>query len=65
MEEQQAHIQLTSADVADDAIIFGDPARIDRITRQLDDFVELKYNREFRSVKGSYKRKTILILSTV
>lgn len=50
--------------MADDAIIFGDPARIDRITRQLDDFVELKYNREFRSVKGSYKRKTILILST-
>ncbi|MQW23513.1 MULTISPECIES: nucleoside phosphorylase [unclassified Lactococcus] len=64
MEEQQAHIQLTSADVTDDAIIVGDPARIDRITRQLDDFVELKYNREFRSVKGSYKGKTILILST-
>lgn len=64
MQELQAHIQLTSSDAAEDAIIVGDPARIDQVAKQLTSPVELKYNREFRSIRGSYKGKAILALST-
>lgn len=64
MQELQAHIQLTRSDAAEDAIIVGDPARIDQVAKQLTSPVELKYNREFRSIRGSYKGKAILALST-
>ncbi|MDR0297054.1 MAG: nucleoside phosphorylase [Streptococcaceae bacterium] len=64
MEEAQAHIQLTTADAANDAIIVGDPARVSRVAEQLTEVKELSYNREFRSVKGFYKGKEALVLST-
>lgn len=64
MENRQAHIQLTRADGAENAIIVGDPARIDHVAEQLDAVCELRYNREFRSIRGSYKKKPVLVLST-
>ncbi|AEU40886.1 N-Ribosylnicotinamide phosphorylase [Lactococcus cremoris subsp. cremoris A76] len=47
MEELQAHIQLKKTDAVEDAIIVGDPARVDQVAKFLTEFRELKYNREF------------------
>ncbi|MCD6633196.1 nucleoside phosphorylase [Lactococcus cremoris] len=64
MEELQAHIQLKKTDAVEDAIIVGDPARVDKVAKFLTEFRELKYNREFRSLRGTYKNKEVLVLST-
>ena len=64
MEELQAHIQLKKTDAVEDAIIVGDPARVDQVAKFLTEFRELKYNREFRSLRGTYKNKEVLVLST-
>ena len=64
MEELQAHIQLGKKDWAKDAIIVGDPARVDQVAKFLSEVVDLKYNREFRSIRGLYKGKEVLVLST-
>lgn len=64
MEEGQAHIQLKKTDARLDAIIVGDPARIDQVAKFLTDVKNLKYNREFRSICGTYKGKELLVLST-
>ncbi|MGY3725196.1 uridine phosphorylase [Granulicatella balaenopterae] len=64
MEDKQPHIQLTSEINVEDAIIVGDPARIDAATPLLQEVEELAYNREFRSITGRYKGKKILVIST-
>ncbi|WP_332380498.1 hypothetical protein [Lactococcus cremoris] len=46
MEELQAHIQLKKTDAVEDAIIVGDPARVDQVAKFLTELRELKYNRE-------------------
>ena len=50
----QAHLQLETIN-AKYAILPGDPKRIDVIKTFLDNPKELMYNREFRSVEGTYK----------
>lgn len=59
----EAHIQLEKID-AKYAIMPGDPKRIDVIKTFLDDPKELMYNREFRSVEGSYKGVKVIAIST-
>lgn len=59
----QAHIQLEKIN-AKYAILPGDPKRIDVIKTFLDNPVELMYNREFRSVEGTYKGLPIIAVST-
>lgn len=61
---KQPHIALDETLGVEYAILPGDPARIDRIKPFLDGAEELAYNREFRSVRGSYKGIPILALST-
>ena len=46
------------------AILPGDPARVDRIAKFLESPRELAFNREYKSVGGSYKGVPILALST-
>ena len=60
----QPHIQLDETVNARYAILPGDPGRLDRIALQLEDVQELAFNREFRSLKGSYKGIPILAIST-
>ena len=36
------------------AILPGDPARVDRIAEQLEDVEKLAYNREYKSIAGTY-----------
>lgn len=61
---QQPHIQLDESLNIKYAILPGDPARVDRIAALLDDPVELAFNREFKSLKGTYKGVPVLALST-
>ncbi|MCQ2965758.1 MAG: nucleoside phosphorylase [Alphaproteobacteria bacterium] len=59
----QPHIQLDSLGIKY-ALLAGDPARLDKIALQLEDVEELAYNREFRSLKGTYKGIQVLAMST-
>ena len=59
----QAHIQLEKIN-AKYAILPGDPKRIDVIKTFLDDPKDLMYNREFRSVEGTYKGIPVIAVST-
>ena len=61
---KQAHICLDETLGIKYAVLPGDPARIDRIAKLLDNPVQLEYNREFRSLRGTYRGVDILALST-
>lgn len=63
-EEQQPHTQLTTEIGTDSAVIVGDPARVDTATQLLDDVQEWAFNREYKSILGTYKNKRILVMST-
>ena len=54
-EELGAHIRCGRRDAAPYAILPGDPGRIDHIARHLNDVREIAYNREFRSIRGTYQ----------
>ncbi|MEN6595870.1 MAG: nucleoside phosphorylase [Clostridiaceae bacterium] len=60
----QPHLQLDSNHGAVSALLPGDPARLDRIKPFLTNVTELAYNREFRSLVGTYKGVRVLIVST-
>ena len=61
---KQPHIQLDESIACKYAILPGDPKRLDAIAKQLENVQELAYNREYRSLKGTYKGIEILALST-
>ncbi len=61
---KQAHIQLSSELNITRAILPGDPARVDRIAQFLDNVEPLTFNREYKSVRGTYKGFPILAMST-
>ena len=46
------------------AILPGDPARVDRIGEQLEQVEELAFNREYKSIRGTYKGLPVLAVST-
>lgn len=60
----QPHIQLDESIQARCAILPGDPARLDRIALQLENVKEIAYNREYRSLTGTYKGMPVLAMST-
>lgn len=60
----QPHIQLDESINLTKAILVGDPARLNRLLELLEDGKELAYNREFRSITGSYQGTPILGIST-
>ena len=60
----QAHIRLDVSLNIPYALLPGDPARIDHIARHLENVTELAYNREFRSISGTYKGVQVLAVST-
>lgn len=61
---KQPHICLEESLGVSYAVMPGDPARIDRIAPMLEHTEELAYNREFRSLRGTYKGVSILAIST-
>ncbi len=64
MPQLQPHIRLDQNHGAVCALLPGDPARLDRIKAFLTDVRELAYNREYRSLVGSYNGVAVLAVST-
>lgn len=62
--EIQAHIQLTEIKEVSKAIIVGDPKRVDTIKSYLTSPMDLAFNREYKSIIGTYKGAKILVIST-
>lgn len=62
--EKQAHIQLSPMKNVTKAIIVGDPKRVDAVKKHLSSAKDLTFNREFKSVLGSYEKENILVIST-
>lgn len=61
---KKPHIQLDSSIGATAAILPGDPARVDAIAAFLSDVREEAFNREYKSITGTYKGRRILAIST-
>jgi len=61
---KQPHIQCDREDVSKMVILPGDPARVDRVAEYLDEYEEIAYNREFKSIKGKYKGMDVTVIST-
>lgn len=64
MYEVEPHTQLTKEINTDSAIIMGDPARVDTIAKLMVNAKVWAFNREYKSVIGTYKEKRILAIST-
>lgn len=64
MSEKQPHIQLDDGFDVKKAIIVGDPARVDKIGSFLKDSRTITFNREFKSLIGTYQNIKILVIST-
>lgn len=60
----QPHIQLDETLNCKYAILPGDPARVDRVAKHLENVEELAFNREYKSVKGTYKGVPVVAIST-
>lgn len=63
-EMKQPHILCTENDVAEYVILPGDPERVLRVADHLDEWKEIGYNREFRTITGKYKGIPITVTST-
>jgi len=61
---KQPHILCDSSDVAENILLPGDPARVLRAAEFLDSPEEKFFNREFRTLTGSYRGMPVTICST-
>ncbi|MBQ6334144.1 MAG: nucleoside phosphorylase [Erysipelotrichaceae bacterium] len=61
---KQPHIQLDESVTARCALMPGDPKRVDVIASCLEDVEELTFNREYRSIIGTYKNMRVIGIST-
>ncbi|MBQ9165554.1 MAG: nucleoside phosphorylase [Oscillospiraceae bacterium] len=60
----EAHIRLSDDLGIRYALLAGDPERIGRVAAHLEDVQELAYNREYRSLCGTYQGVRVLAMST-
>jgi uridine phosphorylase len=58
------HIKCKKGDIAPIVLLPGDPKRIDSIAAFLDEYKEVAYNREFRTITGKYKGVFVSATST-
>ncbi|MBQ6493791.1 MAG: nucleoside phosphorylase [Erysipelotrichaceae bacterium] len=61
---KQPHIQLDESVKATCALMPGDPKRVDVIAECLENVEELTFNREYRSIAGTYKGMRVIGIST-
>ena len=61
---KQPHIQLDETLNAPCALMPGDPKRVDVIASCLENVQELTFNREYRSIVGTYKGMKVIGIST-
>lgn len=60
----QPHIRCTEEEGVRYAILPGDPKRVDRIGTFLSDVKEITFNREYKSIVGTYKGIKVMAIST-
>ncbi|HEX2986531.1 MAG TPA: nucleoside phosphorylase [Caproiciproducens sp.] len=60
----QPHIRCGNEDGAPYAILPGDPQRVERIRQYLTNVRDIAFNREFKSISGSYKGVRVMAVST-
>lgn len=60
----QYHLRLKPGDVGKYVLLPGDPDRVLRIAKYLDDWEEIVFNREYRTVTGEYKGIMVSATST-
>ncbi|MFP4626032.1 MAG: nucleoside phosphorylase [Natronomonas sp.] len=61
---KQPHLLLEEGDVADVALVPGDPDRVDRIADHCDDSESISQNREYSVVNATYEGHDLTICST-
>lgn len=61
---KQPHILCQKEDIAPNILLPGDPARVMRVAGFLDEYREISWNREFRTITGSYKGTPVTVTST-
>jgi uridine phosphorylase len=61
---KEAHLLCSKDDIARSVLLPGDHERVLRVAEYLDDAKEIAFNREFRTVTGSYKGVPITVTST-
>lgn len=62
--ETQYHIQMKKGDVADFVILPGDPGRVEFIANHFDNAELVADNREYKTMTGSYKGRSVSVTST-
>ena len=60
----QFHIRLTEGQIAPYVLLPGAPERVELVKKQWKNAVDLEFNREFRSAKGTYDGMDIACVST-
>lgn len=58
------HLHLLPEELANDVILVGDPARVERIAARFERVETRKSNREFYSVTGEYRGHRLTVVST-
>lgn len=61
---KQYHISCVKGDLSPYVLLPGDPDRVLKIAEIWDDYAEISYHREYRSVRGIYKKTDISCVST-
>ncbi len=61
---KQPHLLCEEKDIAPYVLLPGDPARVLRAAAQLDNWREVAFNREFRTVTGVYMGVPVSVVST-
>lgn len=60
----QPHIRISSELAAEYALLPGDPGRVEKVAKYLENAQEVAYNREYKTVVGWYKGVKLLVTST-
>ncbi len=61
---KQPHLLVDTGDLADIALVPGDPGRVDRIANHCDDVTTVAENREYTLVNATYEGRDLTICST-
>lgn len=61
---KQPHLLVSEGDLADIALLPGDPGRVDRIAAQCSDVETVAQNREYKVVNATYEGRDISLCST-
>jgi uridine phosphorylase len=61
---KQPHLQVEAGELAEVALLPGDPGRVDRIAEQCDSATTVAENREYKVVNATYEGQELTIAST-